>query len=62
MQKGIIVANGYIWEDKVAMVLLIGGHLEAPTHEVSSIKRAKKKVMKYHWAEDTLFFKELGST
>ncbi len=48
-----------IWEDKVAMVLLINGHLEVDIHEVSSIKRAKKKVMKYHWAEDILFFENL---
>jgi len=45
-----------IWEDKVAMVLLTSGHLEADTHETSSIKRAKKRVMKYHWAKDILFF------
>jgi hypothetical protein len=48
-----------IWEDKVAMVLLTSGHLEAPIHEVFWIKRAKKRVMKYHRAKDTLFFKEL---
>lgn len=35
-----------IWEDKVAMVLLIGGHLEIGTHETSNIERAKKRVMK----------------
>lgn len=48
-----------IWEDKVAMVLLINGHLEVDIHETSSIKRAKKKVMKYHWTQDILFFENL---
>jgi hypothetical protein len=49
-----------IWEDKlVAMVLLTNGHLEAPTHEASSIKKAKKKIMKYHCAKNSLFFKDL---
>jgi hypothetical protein len=48
-----------IWEDKVAMVLLTNGHLEAPTHEASNIKRAKKKIMKYHCAKNFSFFKDL---
>ncbi len=43
----------------MAMVLLTSGHLGASTHETSSIKRAKKRVMKYHWVEDTLFFQNL---
>jgi hypothetical protein len=48
-----------VWEDKVATVLLISGHLEVDTHEAFNIKRAKKKMMKYHWAEDILFFENL---
>jgi hypothetical protein len=26
-----------IWEDKMAMVLLIGGHLETPIHDVTTL-------------------------
>jgi len=48
-----------IWEDKMAMVFLTSGHLETPTHETFNIKRAKKRMMKYHWAKNTLFFKDL---
>jgi hypothetical protein len=48
-----------IWEDNVLMVLFIGGHLEAELYDIANIKRAKKRVMKYHWLEDTLFFQNL---
>jgi hypothetical protein len=41
------------------MVLLTSGHLGAGTHETSSRERAKKRVMKHHWVEDTLFFQNL---
>jgi hypothetical protein len=33
--------------------------LGGASHEASSIERAKKKMMKYHWAEDILIFKVL---
>jgi hypothetical protein len=36
-----------IWEDKVLMLLLIGGHLEARIYDTTNIERAKKQVMKY---------------
>ncbi len=45
-----------IWEDNVSMVLLIGGHLETELYDTTNIEQAKKRVMKYHWSEDTLFF------
>ncbi len=48
-----------IWGDKVAMVLLTSGHLEASNHEASNLKGAKERMMKYHWAKDTLFFQNL---
>jgi hypothetical protein len=48
-----------IWEDKVLMVLLTGGHLETGLYNIANIKRAKKCVMKYHCLEDTLFFQNL---
>jgi hypothetical protein len=48
-----------IWEDNVSMVLFIGGHLEIELDDTVNIERAKKRVMKYHWLEDTLFFQNL---
>jgi hypothetical protein len=44
------------WEDNVLMVLFIGGHLETELYDITNIERAKKRVMKYHWSKDTLFF------
>ncbi len=48
-----------MWEDNVSMVLLISGHLEIGLFDIANIERAKKRVMKYHWSEDTLFFQNL---
>jgi hypothetical protein len=48
-----------IWEDNVSMVLLIGGHLEIGLYDTTNIDRAKKRVMKYHWLEDILFFQNM---
>jgi hypothetical protein len=48
-----------IWEDNVSMILLTGGHLEIELYDTANIKRVKKRVMKYHWSEDTLFFQNL---
>jgi hypothetical protein len=48
-----------IWEDNVSMVLLIGGHLETELYDTANIKKAKKRMMKYHWSKDTLFFQNL---
>jgi hypothetical protein len=45
-----------IWQDNLSMALLISGHLETEFDNISNIKRAKKRMMKYHWLEDTLFF------
>jgi hypothetical protein len=46
-----------IWEDCVSIALVIGGHLEAELDSNANIDRAKKQMMRYHWSEDTLFFK-----
>ncbi len=48
-----------IWENNVSMVLLNGGHLETELYDTTNIEWAKKRVMKYHWSKDTLFFQNL---
>lgn len=48
-----------IWEDNVSMVLLIGGHLEVELDDIANIERVKRRMMKYHWSNDTLFFQNL---
>jgi hypothetical protein len=48
-----------IWENNVSMVLFISGHLETKLYDITNIKRAKKRVIKYHWLEDTMFFQNL---
>ncbi len=45
-----------IWQDNLSMALLTSGHLETEFDNISNIERAKKRMMKYHWLEDTLFF------
>jgi len=45
-----------IWHDNLSMALLTSGHLETEFDNISNIERAKKRMMKYHWSEDTLFF------
>ncbi len=45
-----------IWQDNLSMALLTSGHLETKFDNISNIERAKKRMMKYHWLEDTLFF------
>jgi len=44
-----------ISEDKVAMVLFIGKHLEAGAYDVANIDRVKNWIMKYHWSKDIIF-------
>ncbi len=48
-----------IWEDNVSMVLLIGGHLEVELDDTANIESVKRRMMKYHWSNDTLFFQNL---
>jgi hypothetical protein len=48
-----------IMEDNVLMVLFTSGHLKTGLYDITNIKRAKKRVMKHHWLEDTLFFQNL---
>jgi len=45
-----------IWQDNLSMALLTSGHLETEFDNISNIERAKKRMMKYHWSKDTLFF------
>jgi hypothetical protein len=45
-----------IWEDNVSMELFIGGHLDTELYDITNMERSKKRVMKYHWSKDTLFF------
>jgi hypothetical protein len=45
-----------IWQDNLLMALLTSGHLEIEFENISNIERAKKRMMKYHWSKDTLFF------
>jgi len=48
-----------IWEDSVSIALFIGGHLEVELDNTANMDRVKKRIMKYHWSEDTLFFQNL---
>jgi hypothetical protein len=48
-----------VWEDNVSMVLLTGGQLETGLYDIANIERVKKRVMTYHWSEDTQFFQNL---
>jgi hypothetical protein len=48
-----------IWDDKVTMLLLIGEQLKASVYDDANIDKANKRVMRYHWSEDNLFFQNL---
>ncbi len=48
-----------IWENVLSMKLLIGGVLVHDEHEVVDIERTKKRVMRYYWQENTLYFQNL---
>jgi hypothetical protein len=37
-----------IWEDSMSITLLIDGHLEIELDNIANIKRAKKRMMRYH--------------
>jgi hypothetical protein len=45
-----------IWEDSVSIALLTSGHLEAELDNTTNMDQVKKRMMRYHWLEDTLFF------
>jgi hypothetical protein len=47
-----------IWEDITCMDLLQGGMLPATVDPVES-KRARKRILNYHWQEQSLYFKGL---
>jgi len=48
-----------IWEDSVLIALLTSAHLEYELDNTTNMDRAKKRIMRYHWLEDTLFFQNL---
>ncbi len=48
-----------IWEDNVSIALCTRGHLEAELDKNANMDRAKKRIMRYHWLENTLFFQNL---
>jgi hypothetical protein len=48
-----------IWKDETCMVLLSGGILDQVLNDVVEVDRAKRRLLNYHWREDTLFFKDL---
>jgi hypothetical protein len=41
------------------MVLLSGGILDQVLDDVIQVDQAKKRLLNYHWREDTLFFKNM---
>jgi len=45
-----------IWEDNVSMELFVDGNLDTELYDTTNMERGKKRVMKYHWSKDTLFF------
>jgi len=47
-----------IWEDVSCMELLQGGMLPA-TIDPLELKRARKKILNYHWQGQSLYFKGL---
>jgi hypothetical protein len=50
--------NSDIWEDVTCMDLLQGGMLPATVDPVES-KRARKRILNYHWQGQSLYFKGL---
>jgi hypothetical protein len=50
--------NNDIWEDATCVDLLQGGMLPATVDPVES-KRARKRILNYHWQGQSLYFKGL---
>ncbi len=48
-----------IWKDETCMVMLSKGTLNQVLNDAIEIDRAKRRLLNYHWREDTLFFKDL---
>jgi hypothetical protein len=48
-----------IWKDETYMVLLCGGILDQVLDDAIEVDRGKRRLLDYHWREDTLFFKDL---
>jgi hypothetical protein len=46
-----------IWKDQTCMVLLSGGTLDQVLDDDVEVDWAKRRLLNYHWREDTLFFK-----
>jgi hypothetical protein len=45
-----------IWEDPLSMKLLTGGSLDGNDSTPIDIEKVKRRMMRYHWQEDTLYF------
>ncbi len=43
----------------MSIALLTGGHLKVELDNIVNMDRAKKRIMKYHWSKDPLFFQNL---
>ncbi len=48
-----------IWEDPLSMKLFTSSSLDINECTSTNVEREKKKVMQYHWHEDTLYFQHI---
>jgi hypothetical protein len=48
-----------IWKDETCMVLLFGNILDQVLDDVVEVDQAKKRLLNYHWRENTFIFKNL---
>jgi hypothetical protein len=48
-----------IWKDEISMILLSCGIMHKVLVNVIEVHQAKRKLLNYHWKDDTLFFKNL---
>jgi hypothetical protein len=48
-----------ILEDPLSMKLFIGGSLDINECTPIDVEREKRKVMRYHWQEDTFYFQDI---
>ncbi len=48
-----------IWKDENCMILLSKGTLDQVLDDAIEVNRSKRRLLNYHWREDTLFLKNL---
>jgi hypothetical protein len=48
-----------IWKDETCMILMSNGTLNQVLDNVIEVDQTKRRLLNYHWREDTLFFKNL---